>query len=464
MVGAISVYRTIYIAFFATALLSGCQAAQNAPPAQPDDVAEPTPHRTDSRPVADPEPTGSLTLREAAALALMHNPRLAMASIERRAAAARELQASLWRNPEVDVEIESLAGSGDMSGFDGAETTVSLGQLIELGGKRAKRTQVAALDVELAEWDFEARRLDTLQQMTQAFVRVLGAQERLALAEQLRGLSAQAQAAVAQRVEAGKDSAVENLRADVVMSKSRIELRKAAQALASARQNLAAVWGARTASFDEAAGEFYIVPSVPSLSDVNEILASNPDVARWAVEHRQRRAALDLEKAQATPDITVAAGVQRFEESDDSAFIVGLALPIPLFDRNQGGIEEATANLAKARKQQQAVEIELRAELGEAWNALTAAHDEVQILRDEVLPKAEQAFEAAQQGYHEGKFDYLYVLDTQRTFFETQVQYIDAIEAYHLAKADVERLAGQALDPTPLNAEYPARGADQRGA
>lgn len=381
--------------------------------------------------------------------------------MERRAAEARRLQASLRPNPELDVEVESLGGRGERSGFDTAEITVSLGQLIELRGKRDKRIRVASLETELAEWDFESQRLDTLRDVTQAFVAVLAAQERLALAEQLRDLSGQAQSAVAQRVEAGKDSAVENLRADVVFSMSRIEFQKASRALTAARRNLAAVWGARTASFEEAAGDFYAVTPAPSALDADEMIAANPDLARWAIEQRQRQAALDLERARATSDITVAAGVQHFRESDDSAFMVGLALPIPLFDRNQGGIEEATANLAKARKQHQAAEIEIAAMLAEAVNGLAAAYDEMHILRADVLPRAQQAFEAAQQGYREGKFDYLYVLDTQRTFFETKVQYIDAVEACHHARADVERLTGRPLDPSRADDERQSKGAEQ---
>ncbi len=440
-------YRCISVTLLAALVLSGCRTDQNLPdsPRLADEEAV-WPVHQDPPPVPDIGPEGPLTLTEAAALALMHNPRLAAVSLERRAAEARELQASLRPNPEFDVEIESLAGSGERSGFDGAETTVSLGQLIELAGKRAKRTRVASLETDLADRDFESQRLDTLKVVTEAFVAVLAAQERLTLAQQLYDLSEQAQSAVAQRVQAGKDSAVESLRAGVTSSESRIELRKASRTLATAKQNLAATWGARVASFEEAAGDFYAVSSVPVISDVNETVATNPDLTRWAVEQRQREAALDLEKAKATSDITIAAGVQRFEETDDSAFVVGLALPIPLFDRNQGGIKEATANLAKARKLKQAATIEIVTELGGALNDLAAAHEEVQTLRTDVVPKAEQAFEAVRQGYREGKFDYLYVLDTQRTYFETKMQYIDALEACHLAQTQVERLLGRPLD------------------
>lgn len=454
--------RSILIFLLAVVVLSGCQATQEAPPSLRRDAGEPvSPVPEGSQLLPDAEPTGVLGLREAAALALIHNPRLAVVSLERRAAEARQLQAGLRPNPELDVEIESLAGRGEMSGFDGAETTVSLGQLIELRGKRAKRVRVASLETELAGWDFESQRLDTLQEVTQAFVRVLAAQERLGLAEQLSDLSSEAQSAVAQRVEAGKDSAVENLRAGVVLSRSRIELHKATRALATARQNLAAAWGARAASFDEVAGDFYAVASASVIPDTNDMMSANPDLARWAVEQRRRDAALDLERAKATSDVTIAAGVQRFEETDDSAFVIGLALPIPLFDRNQGGIEEARANLAKARKQRQAIEVEIVAMVSEAVNELAAAYEEVQILQADVLPKAQQAFEAARQGYREGKFDYLYVLDTQRTFFETKVQYIDAVEACHLARADVERLTGQSLDRASRGSDQPSKGTRQ---
>ncbi len=448
-------YRSIHTLSIMAMLLAvaGCRTVQDSPPLPPHGASESAaPVRQTSTVALDAAPIGAVTLRKAAALALMHNPRLAVVSLERRAADAQRLQASVRPNPELAVEIESLAGRGQRSGFDGAETTVSLGQLIERGGKRDKRLHAASLGAEVAEWDFESQRLDALHEVTQTFVRLLAAQERLALAGQLHDLSNEAQSAVAQRVEAGKDSAVDALRADVALSHSRIELQKATHTLATARQNLAATWASRAASFEMAAGDFYVVAAPPAIADVNEMIAANPDLARWATEQKQRRAALDLQKAQAKSDITVAAGVQRFEETDDSAFVVGLALPIPLFDRNQGRIEEAAVNLAKAGKERRAAETEIATLLGRALNELAAAYEEVRILQADVLPKAQQAFEAAQQGYREGKFDYLYVLDTQRTFFETKVQYIDAVEACHLSRADVERLMGQAIDPDPTSA------------
>ena len=101
------------------------------------------------------EPTGVLTLRQALALALLRNPELASAAWEVRAGEARTLQAGLLPNPEVGVEVENFAGSGEFRGVDAAETTVALSQVIELGGKRLRRARVAALERDLAAWEYE---------------------------------------------------------------------------------------------------------------------------------------------------------------------------------------------------------------------------------------------------------------------------------------------------------------------
>ncbi|NLH40696.1 MAG: TolC family protein [Planctomycetes bacterium] len=388
------------------------------------------------------EPTGVVALRDALALAVSRNPRLAVYPYELRAADARALQAGLRPNPELEVEIEELAGGGERSGFEGAETTIRIDHPIELGDKRAKRVRVAQFDKELVEWDYRAARLDVIREATQAFVAVHAAQNRVALARKVVELSEQAYAAVAQRVQAGRDSPVDELRASVTLSTGRIALQKNEKALASARHTLAAIWGGRTPAFQEVAGDFYELPLPLPIEDSAAAIDENPDVARWESQERKQRAALSLAKAGGVPDVSVGGGIQRFEAGDDSALVVGLGVPIPLFDRNQGAIREATAELGKVRRQEEAERVRVLASLAEATGALAAAYEEATVLRDEVLPRAEQALAAAQDGYRQGKFDYLYVLDTQRTLLEIQAAYIDAVEAYHKASAEVRRLIG----------------------
>lgn len=391
-------------------------------------------------------PTGTITLREALPYALMHNPDLKAYSFEVRAAEARALQAGLLPNPRLHSEVEEFGGKDERSGFESAEAGIALGQLIELGGKRDKRIHFASMDEEQTRWDFESVRLDVMLEVTQTYIGVLAAQERVDLSQKLLDLAQKAKLAVAQRVEAGKDPPVEELRASVALSKSEIGMKKALKALSTARRKFSAALGRETMDFDNASGDFYYISPVPTLNNLAEIVTNSPDLQRWAAEERKQRAAVNLEKAKVTSDVTVTGGIRYFEEGDDAAFVVGAALPIPLFNRNQGGVEEAMENLAKARQQYKAAQIKHLAALDVALNELAGTYDEVVALKNDVLTNAQKAFEMAYQGYEEGKFDYLYVLDTQRTLFETRAQYIDAVETYHQIRARVERLLGRGFD------------------
>src|SRR5690606_4662401 len=132
-----------------------------------------------------------------------------------------------------------------------------------------------------------------------------------------------------------------------------------------------------------------------------------PELARWEQEVRLREATVTAERAQRTPDLEVFAGLQRFEEDGSHAFAFGVALPIPIFDRNQGNIEAARHELDRALQERRAAEIELRTDLTEAQALATEAHGHALTLQDSVVPALEQAFEAAREGYRQGKFGFL---------------------------------------------------------
>ncbi|MHC4639221.1 MAG: TolC family protein, partial [Planctomycetota bacterium] len=302
------------------------------------------------------EPNGVITLRQALALALMHNPELRAFSWEVRASEARTLQASLLPNAEIEVEVEEVGGTGERSGFDGAETTIALGQLIELAGKRTKRKRLASLESRLAGWDYEAKRLNVLTEVAHAFVEVLAAQDRLKLAEELVQLSGQILDTVTKRVEAGKDSPVEKTKAQVALASARIEQKQSHQRLGSARKRLAGTWGSVSPVLERAGGQLDITFPIPSETELTRLLAQNPDLARWATEMERRQAALESEKANAITDPKISGGVQRFNETDDTAVVFGLSIPIPTSNRNQGRILEARHNLAKAQTQRRAAE------------------------------------------------------------------------------------------------------------
>ncbi len=108
------------------------------------------------------EPTGVLTLREALALALTENPELAPFAWQARANEARILQAGLRHNPELGLQVEDIVGTGSFSGAREAQTTLQLSQVIELGGKRAARTEVASQGRGMAKSEYELKRVEVL--------------------------------------------------------------------------------------------------------------------------------------------------------------------------------------------------------------------------------------------------------------------------------------------------------------
>ena len=294
------------------------------------------------------EPQGQLSLAEALSAALQNSPRLEAFDWHVRAAEARALQAGLVPNPGLVVEGENFAGGGDFGGYDAAETTVFLGQLVELGGKRAKRHRVAVLGRELAGWDYEAARLNVLTETTQRFVGALAAKQRLALADEILRVSRESLRATQARVRAGAASSVEQSRSEVVVATISAQRDRQEVEFDGAKRTLASSWAGEV-RFEDLTGDLTLLREVPTLERLTNALAQNPDLARWATEIAQRDAAVSLARARAIPNVTAGLGVRHFNESDDAALVFGLEVPIPLFDRNQGARAAAAAEAHRAR-------------------------------------------------------------------------------------------------------------------
>lgn len=389
------------------------------------------------------EPTGEITLEQALTLALLRNPELAAYSWEVRAADARALQAGLRPNPELEFEIEEFGGTGDKSGAGSAVTTLGVVLPIERGGKRSMRKRVTLLEKSAAEWDYESKRLDVLAETTRSFIELLAAQERYNLARELFKLSEKVFVTVSERVMAGKVSPLEETRAGVANSTSRIEMERADRELQTAKKQLASNWGNPAPYFAMAIGDFYGIGDIEPFDELKTMIGMNPDIARWDQAMELRRAMVDLEKAVGTPDMSVGLSSQWFNETGERALALQFAVTLPVYDRNQGGTLAAKREQDKAVEERGAAEISVLTELNEAWQALNAAHLEAVALSKEVLPSAQWAFDAAQEGYRYGKFGYLEVLDAQRSLYEAKGQYIEALASYHTNQAAVNRLIGR---------------------
>lgn len=388
------------------------------------------------------EPTGTLVLRQALALTLMKNPELKTFFWETRAREAAILQAGLIPNVEVKASTTEDLGIGAQ-----AQQSVQLSQLIELGEKRSKRVLAASTSHALAGWDYETKRIGAITDTYQAFIDVLSAQRRVALAEDMVRLAEQVVGIVSNRVEAGKASPVENSKTDIALSLARIEVDRARRSLDASRTRLAGTWGSTKPLFKSAEGDIETIAPIPSLDRLTIYLAQNPELARWTTEISQRRANIEMEESKAIPSITVSGGyLTAGTVSNAPAFIAGLSVPLPLFDRNQGKIQEARHRLAKGEEERKSAEIRVNNQLTQAYRALSTAHAEATALKVNILPRTQSTFDSVNEGYRLGKFALLDVLDAQRSLFDTRVRYLHAITAYHKAVADIEQLIGERLD------------------
>ena len=198
-------------------------------------------------------------------------------------------------------------------------------------------------------------------------------------------------------------------------------------------------------AFQRVSGTLETITALPPYESLITRISQNPDIARWDTELEQREAALRLEKAQRYPDLTIAGGFKHLNEWNEQTYVMGMSLPLPLLNRNQGAIREANNNLQKAKEERTAAEVNAIATLDEVYQTLLSAHNEVTVLRDTILPGAESAFNASNEGYLEGKFSYLNVLDVQRSLFDAEDTYINSLVAYHKALTSIERLIGENL-------------------
>jgi cobalt-zinc-cadmium efflux system outer membrane protein len=399
-----------------------------------------------SKPASDAE-KGALTLRQALAEALLHNPELDVYSQEIRAREAEGLQAGLRPNPVLSLETENVFGSGPFSGTDAAEGTFALHQTFELGNKRDLRRHLAEAETSIAQGNFELAKSNLLARATDGFFAVLAAQERLRLAEELTDLTKRVLDTVEERVAAGRAAETEAIRFRIQLRDGEIARDKARRHLAAVRSGLATLMGRDRAEFDQAVGEISSLFPLPDPSQLEKLATGSPRIALQVTESELSRRAVSLEQARRIPDLDVGVGARHFRESDDTALVFDLSLPLPIFDRNQGAIAAARSRQAKARAEERRALLQVREALSVTWQEMSAAREEAEALRDDIIPASRRALEAAEYGYRAGKFGVLDVLDARRTWVEARERHLESLIAFHRAATELERLLGSSFDP-----------------
>jgi cobalt-zinc-cadmium efflux system outer membrane protein len=380
-----------------------------------------------------PTTTGTIiTLDEAIRLALASNPTLRSATQSVAIADATKSQAGLIVNPELSVLREGMDR-------ENRTQTVQINQRLELGGKRSARVDVAERERQVALQDVAVAAAQLRADVTTAYFEALIAQERLELARASVQVAEKATLAASKRVIAGRISPIEESRSRVAEAGARLELAQASSELNLAKQRLGALWDRTDAgplSLERPASD---VQALPPLDALRQQLEGGPQLRRARNQVEREEAQVRLERAQRVPDLTVTVGSQRDNEIGRNQAVVGVSVPLPLFNRNQGNMLAALRRTDKARSDLDAERLRVSQALSEAYQRAQLAQQEIASITADILPVAQTTYNAAVTGFEAGKFSFLDVLDAQRTLFQTRAQYLRALSDRYRSVADLGR-------------------------
>jgi cobalt-zinc-cadmium efflux system outer membrane protein len=400
---------------------------------------------------ASPSPTQTaapLSLEWALAAAINRHPAMAASRDEIIARQGAAKQAGLLPNPALFGEIEEFGGSGNYSGTDNSSGRVGISQELPLSGKIGRRVLEAESTIRIAELEHLLKVLELEAQVERRFLAVFTLQERLRLQTEQFDFIGKTHEIIAKRVQVGDTSPLDLAKSRIEVAAAKIALEQTRREMETARYALAASWGEEFPAFTEVANGFQLAPDF-SAGQLSEALARSP---AWRLQEAQLAragATLSLAKAQRFPDLELEGGLQQFKESDDHAFFLGLSIPLPLFDRNQGGVAEARALKRKALHDQETACLALKLELEEAWRRLESTSQAVQSFETEVLPAAQQAYEAVAKAYKFGEVDILALLDAQRIWVDTRMNHLDLLHERENGLIEIKRLVGEGTVSVP---------------
>ena len=377
----------------------------------------------------------TLTLDAALQTAFANNPDLAAAQWEIDIASGGRQQAGLIPNPVASWDAEDTRR-------DTRTTTLKLSQTLELGGKRGARIELATRGQDVAALTLEQRRNGLRAEVIDSYYGALRAQERLDLAQRSLALAERGLVIANGRVNAGKSSPVEATRAQVQLSEIRLELNRAQMGVSDAYRRLAASTGSAAPDFAAVATPSSGPATLPPAAQLLARLEQTAELRLAELQILKNEASVGLEKAQRIPDLDVSIGSQYDASVRERVNLVGVSMPIPLFNRNQGNVLAATRRADQARDLRNAAELRLRTETRQALDLWQTANTEVRAFNQQILPAAQSAVDSATRGFEMGKFNFLDVLDAQRTLIAARTQYLTATAQATDAWVRIERIYG----------------------
>ena len=397
-------------------------------------------------------PSAGLTLAALEQLALAHNPTLRQAQDSVAAAAGHTRQAGLWPNPTVGYEGAEIRGGS----FRGGEQGAFVQQDIVLGGKLAAARQEAAAAERQQQARAAGQRQAVRTAVQLAFYEALRAQQEVALRQRLLSIAEDAVHTTAQLANVGQADRPDQLEAQVEAGQAQLDLNQAQQMRVQAWSQLAATVGQPSLQPQPLSGDLATPPApIQPQPYLLELLTQSPAMGVAQAAVAQAQATLRRAHKQPIPNLQLRGGVEANRELNElSRRPVGwqgfasVGVQLPLFNRNQGNIQAAVAELDRAQQELERVRLSLRAQAAPQLATYQAASQAVAQYRDTMLPRAQKAYQMYMKNYQNMAAAYPQVLVAQRSWFQAQTGYLAALaQLWRSAVTLRGYLLTQGLDP-----------------
>lgn len=376
------------------------------------------------------------TLQQLESIALAGHPAIIAARGQVEQARGQYVQAGLPLNPVFQYQGDEIGNESS-----GGLHSIRLSQQFVTANKLGLAQQVQAHVIAQRQADLQRAELEVLTRVRIAFIRTWIAQQRAELSNQIVELTEQSVQSARALLEAQEVSKVALLQTQVESQQARIVAENAATQLAANRRALAAAVGLQQLSPGLlVSDEMNELKERPWELMIEEITSISPELSAAGSRLQQARWALQLACAQVTPNVTgqFGAGVDSFSEQAYAA--IGVSVPLPVRNRNQGNIRSARAGITTAAARTESTRLDLQSRLADAVGRYQTARERHTRLRTQLLPNAEETFELSRVAFDAGESNYLELLTAQRTLVTTELRILTALEQAKQASAEIDGL------------------------
>ena len=376
----------------------------------------------------------TITLEELQQMALQSNPTFAQSAANIQAAEGRKKQSGLYPNPTLGYQGEQIRGGS----FRGGEQGFFVQQDIVLGGKLGLNRKIFDQELKQAETEAEEQKLRVVTNVRMSYIQALAAQQTLELRQNLSKLANDAVETSHQLANVGQADAPDVLTSEVEAQQAQLAVTMAEQNQQRVWKALAAVVGNLRLPLMKLEGKLEDTPPVNTDELVEKIVNESPAVRIAELGVKRAEAALVREKREPIPDLQLRGGMEQNREllSAASGKAVGLqgfadvGVRIPIFNRNQGNIATAKADAERAKREVERVRLLLRERAASVVQTYTFSQTAVDRYKNQMIPRAQKAYEMYSKKYQDMAAAYPQVLISQRTLMQLEVSYITALESF----------------------------------